>query len=515
MKKTISPRLLILVLAIIKLVLPFLLQSGYYEPHRDEFLYLAEGQHMAWGFMEVPPLLSVFAWLVHVCGDGLFWIKFWPSLFGALTFIVVARTVFLLGGKTFAILLGFLPFVTGVYLRTHFLFQPNFLEIFFWTLLAWSMINFVQTGHYKWLYVFGISAGLGMMSKYSVSFFILSILLGLLLTPERKVFRNRHFYGAALLAFLIFLPNLLWQYQQHFPVVFHMKELRRTQLQYVNPAGFLIDQLLMNIPTVFIWITGLCALLFLQQNKQYRFTGFAYIIVIALLIAGQGKNYYALGAYPVLFAFGACQLEQFTALRFRPLRYLFILVPAIMGYVFIPLALPIFEPARLAAYYAAHHTERTGALQWEDRKIHPLPQDFADMLGWKEMAQKMAAAYNRLDSNEKKHTILFCDNYGQGGAINYYAPRFGLPQAYSDNASFLYWIPEKIDFDNIVLLTDDAQEMEHGFIKNFKSAVLTDSITSNYAVEKGDLVIILKGADETFKKFFLDKITKDRAKARW
>src|SRR5450432_1341205 len=110
-------------LAIIKFILPFLLQSGVYEPHRDEFLYLAEGHHMAWGFMEVPPLLSVFAWLVHNCGDGMFWIKCWPSLFGALTFIIVAKTIVSLGGKTFALLLGFLPFITGGYLRIHYLFQ--------------------------------------------------------------------------------------------------------------------------------------------------------------------------------------------------------------------------------------------------------------------------------------------------------------------------------------------------------------------------------------------------------
>ena len=117
---------LILLLALIKFVLPFLLQSNYYEPHRDEFLYLSEGQHMAWGYMEVPPLLSVFAWLTNVFGGAMFWIKFWPSLFGALTFVITARIVVSLGGKTFALLLAFLPFVLGVYLRLQFLFQPNF-----------------------------------------------------------------------------------------------------------------------------------------------------------------------------------------------------------------------------------------------------------------------------------------------------------------------------------------------------------------------------------------------------
>jgi hypothetical protein len=76
-------------------------------------------------------------------------------------------------------------------------------------------------------------------------------------------------------------------------------------------------------------------------------------------------------------------------------------------------------------------------------------------------------------------------------------------------------MPDNLDFDNIVLLTDDEHEMQHAFIKNFTSAVLTDSVTSYNAREKGDLIIILKGADETFKKFFIEKIEKDKAKVKW
>jgi Dolichyl-phosphate-mannose-protein mannosyltransferase len=506
---------LIILLALVKFILPFLLQSSFYEPHRDEFLYLAEGHHMAWGFMEVPPLLSIFAWLIHVCGGGMFWIKFWPSLFGAFTYIIIAKIILSLGGKSFALFLGFLPFISGAYLRVHFLFQPNFLEIFFWTLIAWSIISYVQTQQKKWLYIFGLSVGLGMMSKYSVAFFVVSILIGLLLTRQRKIFTSKHFYYAGLLAFIIFLPNLLWQYQHHFPVVFHMKELQKNQLQYVSPAGFLIDQLIMNFPCVFIWVAGLYWVNFSRKINQYRFLGWAYVSVIVLLLIGHGKNYYSLGVYPVLFAFGAYRLEQLTTVRFRILRYVFVLIPVCLGYFFIPVALPLFEPGKLAAFYEKRHMEKTGLLKWEDLKNHPLPQDFADMLGWEEMSKKMAAAYHMLDSNEKKHTILFCDNYGQAGAVNYYAAKYHMPEAFSDNASFLYWMPDTLDFDNIVLLTDDEHEMEHAFIKNFTAAILTDSVTSMYAREKGSLIIILKGGDKVFKKFFIEKIEKDKAKVKW
>ena len=133
------------------------------------------------------------------------------------------------------------------------------------------------------------------------------------------------------------------------------------------------------------------------------------------------------------------------------------------------------------------------------------------MLGWKEMAEKMAAAYYALDSNEKKHTILFCDNYGQAGAVNLYGKQYHLPAAYSDNASFLYWLPDTSRLVNIILLTDDRQEMEHPFIKDFSAAILNDSVTTPYARERGDLIITLKGANDAFNKMFKEKIEKDKA----
>lgn len=496
-------------LALLKIVIPYLLQNNVYEPHRDEFLYLAEGHHMAWGFMEVPPMLSVFAWLTHLFGDGMFWIKLWPSLFGAATFIVAGRMVLSLGGKAFSILLLFLPFIFGAYLRVFFLFQPNAPEIFFWTMIIYSIVRFIQTQKNKWLYLFGISVGLGMLSKYSVAFITVSILLGLLFTKNRTIFANKHFWYASLTGFLIFLPNLLWQYNRHFPVTHHMQELQQTQLQYINPSDFLKDQLLMNIPCVFIWITGLLYVSF-SSEKRFRFLGWAYAIVIILFLIGHGKSYYALGVYPALFAFGAFQLEQLTSRKVKFLRYALVLVPAVLGVLMIPVMLPIYPPQQLADFYEKMGTKNTGALKWEDLKDHPLPQDFSDMLGWEEMAQKMSKAYQMLDSTEKQHTILFCDNYGMAGAVTFYAKKYHLPEAYSDNASFLYWLPDTMHIDNLLLITDDQNEMQHDFVKDFSYAVVTDSVTNPFAREHGDLIILLKGANEKFNQFFKEKIQKDK-----
>jgi hypothetical protein len=507
---------------LLKLVLPFLIQNGSYEPHRDEFLYLAEARHMAWGYMEIPPLLSLFAWLTNLFGGGLFWIKLWPSLFGALTFLVVGRMVLSLGGKWFALVLSFLPFIFGALLRMNYLFQPNFLDIFFWTLMAYGLVRYFLSGRQQsdkegspiWLYLAGLAMGLGMMSKYSMAFYATGLIGGILLTGQRRVLRNRHFWYAMGMGLLLFLPNLFWQWAHGFPVVYHMNELQQTQLQYVSPMAFLSEQLLFNLPVLFVWLSGLYAVGFTLAGKPYRFIGWAFVIVMVLLVAGHGKGYYAAGVYPVLFGFGAVALEQWTAKGLVFLRYFMLAFTLFLGYTFVTIALPFLPPPRLAAYYADNAVIRsTGSLRWEDQQSHPLPQDFADMLSWKEMTQKVAKAYATLNSVEKKRTLLFCDNYGQAGAVNYYGPQYHLPPVYSANASFLYWMPEDFYKYNILLLvTADKKEMQHPFVHEFASAEVMDSITNPFAREYGSLIIVFKGPSPVFRKDFREKIDRDRRK---
>lgn len=509
MKKT---NTLLYILALLKIIIPYLLQHPVYEPHRDEFLYLAEGHHLAFGFMEVPPMLSIFAWLTHLLGGGMFWVKLWPSLFGAATFVIAGKIVQSLGGKVFALILLFLPFIFGAYLRLFFLFQPNPPEIFFWTMIAFSIIRFTQTNNNKWLYVFGVSVALGMLSKYSLAFFTVSILGGMLFTKYRTIFINKHFWYAAIIGFLLFLPNIIWQYVNHFPVIVHMNELKETQLQYISPVGFLSDQLLMNLPCFFIWITGF---LYALSSKEYRYIGLGYVFVIILLLIGHGKNYYALGVYPVLFAMGAVQLEKFTLVRRRWLRIAFVVFPVTIGLLFLPIALPILPPQQLADLYIKMNTAKTGLLKWEDLKDHPLPQDFSDMLGWEEMTQKVAKAYNMMSDAEKADASIFCNNYGMAGAVNYYGPKYNLPAAYSDNASFLYWLPAKPKMTNFVLVSDDPDEQQHDFAKGFKAVIKVDSVTSEYAREKGDYIYLFKGADANFQQFFEEKIAADKAEFKY
>jgi Dolichyl-phosphate-mannose-protein mannosyltransferase len=500
---------LILILCLIKFILPYLLQSHVYEPHRDELLYLAQAHHLAWGYFEIPPFLSVFAWLTDLFGNGMFWIKFWPDLFGVFTFYFTARIVENLGGGKFAIFLAFLPFVFGAYLRVFFLFQPNAPEVFFWTLISYAILRYIQTGKNKYLYFMGISIGLGMLSKYSVAFFVVSIFAGLLLSKERIIFKNKHFYFSCIIAGIIFLPTFLWEFNHDFPVVVHMRQLNKFQLQYVTPVDFVKGQLMMFLPCLFIWLTGLYFTGISFKGKKFRPFAWSYIFVIILLLILHGKFYYTLGAYPMLFGFGAYRLEKFSEQRSKIWRLAFSSLPIITGIPFLPIMLPIARPAVMDHFYKAIDAASTGMLKWEDLKNHPLPQDFADMLGWKEMAKKASIAYNSLDGSEKTNTFLFCDNYGEAGALMFYGSRYGLPEAHSDNGSFLLWLPKKDNFTNLILVTDDKHEMEHPFVKDFTSVPYIDSVTNPYAREHGSLIILFKGANNAFFQMFKKKIQRD------
>ena len=490
-------------LAIIKFFLPFILQHSIYEMHRDEFLYLEQGNHLAWGFMEVPPLLSLFSKASLLLGGSFYWVKFWPSLFGALTLFVTCSIARQMGGSLFAQFVAGLCFIIGPYLRVHYLFQVNFLEIFFWTLSAYYIIRYVNTQHIKYLYFLATALGLGWMSKYSVTFFIAGIFTGLILTKNRSLFLNKHLYLAALLAAIIILPNLAWQYYHKWPVIHHMKELRETQLQFINPFDFLKNQVLMHLSYCYLWIGGLLWLLFSYVAKPYRIIAWVYITVIALLFFTNGKDYYSLGAYPMLLAAGGVWLEKISYNKIW-LRYVAVTVSLLIFLPFVPFWLPVWKPAELATYYQKIGFDKAGALRWEDLKDHELPQDFADMISWKELGDKVSAAYANLPDSTKNNTMLYCRNYALAGAVTYFGKN--LPQVTSDNASFLFWMPDHYNIKNLLFVGKHIPEKDDEVFQQFESYQVLDSTTTPMAREKGVKIILYKNGNDKVNNMITEGI---------
>lgn len=482
------------ILAFIKFLLPFILQDPMYELHRDEMLYLEQGNHLAWGFMEVPPLLSIFAKLSLLCGGSFFWIKFWPSLIGAINVFLVCKMAAEMGGKSFAQFIAGLCLITGAYLRVHFLFQPNFLEIFFWTLSAYYIVRYINTEKAKHIYAITISLALGWLSKYSVAFFACGVFIGLLLTKSRKLFASKHLYLAALLALLIVTPNILWQHNHKWPVVHHMKELKETQLQYINPFDFFKNQLLMHLPYFFVWIGGLAWLLFFTTGKPYKVLAWVYITVIVLLTVTNGKDYYTLGTYPILFAAGGVWTERVTTVKRYWLRYASVAFIILLFIPLIPLLLPIWKPEKLAEYYKKTGFSKTGFLRWEDLKDHPLPQDFADMISWRELGSKVSNIYASLPDSVKNKTLIYCRYYGLAGAVSYYGKN--LSQVTSDNASFLLWMPEKYNIRNLLFVGRNIPEKDDAVFQQFEKYAVIDSVTTRFAREHGVKIILYENGND-------------------
>jgi len=478
---------LILIPAIIKFILPFIVQSPVFELQRDEFLYYQQGQHFALGYMENPPLLSYMAAISSWLGGSVFWIKFWPAFIGSCTVIVTSLLAAALGGKKFAQLLAGLAVCCGAYVRTHALFQPNIIDVFSWTLAVYFIVRYINEQQTKYLYWFAISIALGFWGKYSVLFIAAGIAAGLLLTQYRKIFAEKKLYTAALIGLLIILPNVWWQYAHNWPLIHHMQELQDTQLKFGNPVDFLKDQVMMLFPVLIIWVAGFT---WLAKNKPWRFLAFSYFIILLLLILGRGKSYYALGIYPMLLAAGAVAWEQWSQKRIW-IRYVITVFIIGFTYLILPLLLPTRTPDKLAAFYKKINMKH----KWEDQKDHPLPQDFADMLGWKELAAKTEHAfYVGLPDSARCCTMIYCDDYGQAGSLKFYGEHADFRnRVISDNGSFLLWIPDSLSFKNMIWVVEKMPKDNKAF-SHFESYRVMDSVTDPSSRQFGNKIIFLMNA---------------------
>ncbi|WP_022825959.1 glycosyltransferase family 39 protein [Hymenobacter norwichensis] len=505
-------RLLPLLLATLKFACSYLLASRAYELHRDEYLYLNYGHHLAWGYLEVPPLTAVQSWLTLALGGGWFWVKLWPILWGSITVYLVARLAQRVGGGWFAVALAGIGYVVSAYARLNFLFQPNSFEVLAFTGAVYALVRHLQTSEPRYLYALGVLLGVGALNKYTTFFFVGALLASLLLTPQRRLLLTRHWWGAAVLALLLWLPNMLWQLAHGVPFLHHMALLKESQLVHVSVADFWKDQLLMCFPAVWIWVPGLLALLFYQPFRTYRVVGFIYLAGLLILTVLHGKSYYALGYYPVLLSFGAVWLEPQLA-RFRwgvVARPILLAVPVLLILPVLPFLFTLYPPAHMQRIGPQYQS--LGILRWEDGQNHPLPQDYADMVGWQELADKTWQAYQHLPNSTRQFTLIKCDNYGQAGAINYYNRHRPLPAAHSFNGSYLFWFPPRpAQPYRHLLLVGEGNPSE--LVPYFRTLQKVGEITNPYARELGTTIYL--GTDPSAA--LLDRVYQEHqaALAEW
>jgi 4-amino-4-deoxy-L-arabinose transferase-like glycosyltransferase len=318
-----------------------LLAINHFGFHRDEMLHLVLGDHLDWGYMEVPPLIALLAKIsTAVFGSSVAAARVFPAIASALMVWFTGLLVAEFGGRRFAIALACLCVIFSPGMAASgYLFQPVVFDQLWWLLAAYLSVKYVNTNQPRYLYWLGAVIGLGLLTKYTMAFFTASLLLGILLTPQRRLLWRKEVLITIAITLLIFLPNIIWQYLHHWPVATHMSKLQKQQLDYVKPADFIIQQFLMHGASFIIWIVGLGYLLFHKPLSKYRFVAFAYILVFAFLLKMNGKAYYLLAAYPMFFAAGGYGVSAFF--KNYTLRWAVPLLLITPNLLLLPIALPV------------------------------------------------------------------------------------------------------------------------------------------------------------------------------
>ena len=444
--------------------LAHMLTATRYGYFRDELYYLACARHLALGYVDQPPMIALVTWLtVHTLGTSLAALHFLPALAGAAIVWLTAMIARELGGGRFAQSLAALSIaLAGVFVIMAHLLTMNVFEPLFWMGCAWVVIRIINTGNQRlWLW-FGVLAGLGLENKYSMALFGFAIVVGLLLTAERKLFRSPWLWTGGAVALAIFLPNLVWNIQHQWPFIQLMHNIRASGRDIVRgPLAFMGNQIFIMSPLNFpIWLGGLLFLLFARDSKRFRVLGWAFLVVLAATIYLHGKDYYSAPAYPMLLAAGAVVIERASSARpwLRPAS----IAALVAGTApLLPMMIPILPLQTYVHYQEIIHLAPPATEESHLRS--PLPQYYSDDLGWEQMTAAVANAYDRLPFGLRSVTAIYAQNHGEAGAIDFFGPKYGLPKAICPHQNYFLWGPRNYKGLGMIVLGDNRKNLEKYF----------------------------------------------------
>ncbi|HUI80586.1 MAG TPA: glycosyltransferase family 39 protein [Bryobacteraceae bacterium] len=456
-------RNVVLYLAACKLLL-HLYANQHYGYFIDELYYLACSRHLDWGYVDQPPLIAGITWLTRsVLGESLAAIRFLPAVAGAGVVALAGMIAREMGGKWFAQGLAALAvLIAPGFLSLDNLLTMNAFEPLFWMGCAWLVLRIIKTRDQRLWIWFGVLAGVGLENKYSMGLFGAGLVLGVLLSPQRSALARPWIWVGGAIAFLLFLPNLLWNVQHHFPFLELQANIRRVGRDVpLGPLAFLGQEALtmhpLNVP---IWLAGL-VFYFSKAGKPFRALGWAWVFTAVVIMALSPRIYYLYPAFPVLFAAGGVAWEGWLS---KPslARWKFAgpVLMATTGAVLAPLAIPVLSPETYIRYTQALHLAPPPI---ETHRLGPLPQIFADQFGWPEMAATVAYVYNRLPPGLREKTAIFAQNYGQAGAIDLFGPRYGLPPAISGHQNYFLWGPRGYSGESMIVMDDSQRQLESLF----------------------------------------------------
>ncbi|MBS0583774.1 MAG: glycosyltransferase family 39 protein [Proteobacteria bacterium] len=440
---------LLLVLAAARLLLHLVLNQ-HYGFHRDELQVLADAQALDWGYVPYPPLVP---WLARIelilFGTSLTGLRAFAALSQCLVMLVAGLIARELGGGRLAQLIAALATACMPFsLVSSGLFIYSSIDFFWWVLAAWLLLRLVNSGEARGWLLLGAVFGLGLMTRYTILVLAAGMAIGVLATPLRRQLLTPWPWLGVGIALLIFLPNLVWQWQHDFIYLDFVQHIHARDVRWGRTQGYWVEQLYVNASalTLPLWFGGLAALVFTKTLRPYRILAIVFVGILVLYALSGGRGYYSAPAYPMLLAAGAVALESWLASMRAPAARA---MRVACGIVLV-----------LAGASSAACGLQIGAVNsaiWNvSRKLH---DTFAEQIGWPEYMQQLAAIYQALPEAERARTAILTNNYGEAGAIDLYGPALGLPRALSRTNTYWYRGRDAMPPQTVIVLGDNGEDI--------------------------------------------------------
>ena len=436
-----APTLTIVVLCLVPLLVHLAVNLfGGYGYFRDELYYIACSKRLGAGYVDQPPFSIWLMALVRLLiGDSVFAIRLVPAILSALSVALVCLIVRKMNGGRVALVLASLAFIaSGQILGFHSFYSMNSLDIFFWLLAGFLLVRLVEGPTTRRWLVLGLVLGLGLLNKTSVLWLGAGVAACLVLTDLRAQLETRGPWLAGAAALLLFSPFVLWNLANGLPHLEFMRNATAEKYSSLTRARFLTDQLLsMGPPVVLLALLGLGFSLASRDGRRLRPLGIVFLTTFAILLLNpHTKSEYLTAGYTLLFAGGGVVLERWGERRGRAIPLIAGVLLVAFGLLSAPFALPMLKEDGYVRYSRALGLQPSNS---EAKKLAELPQFFADMHGWEELARDVSAAYLTIPESERPTTVALVGNYGEAGALELYARKDPLPRVICPHNSYWFW----------------------------------------------------------------------------
>jgi 4-amino-4-deoxy-L-arabinose transferase-like glycosyltransferase len=418
-----SDTALLIYIALATVILHLVLGNRY-GIHRDELATLEDARHMAWGYPAYPPVTPFFGRIsLELFGTSIRGFRFFAGLAQAIAVVLAGMMARDMGGRRGAQLVAAVaavPFCLG----GGYEMQYVAFDCLAWVSTAYFIVRLLVSEDPRWWLGIGVGIGFGMLSKYTIGFFVLSIVVAVLLTDARPYFKSKWLWIGVAISFLIWMPNLLWQVQHNFVSLDFLRHIHARDVRQGRTTYFLPRQLELTALRFPLAMAGLY-FVFSRAGKPFRMLGWIYVITLLLFTLAKGRWYYMGPAYPMLYAAGAVWGERWLATMKRGWA---------MTVRWAVWAALVFEAVFTTAFWLP--TAPLNSRWWDI--TNEVQGDFREQIGWRELVQEVAKIRDSLAPEERAQLGIIGTNYGEAGAINLYGPEYGLPRAISGVNSFWY-----------------------------------------------------------------------------